>query len=73
MLKQDTCSYHYLWTKAQHNYEVGRATYNRAKYLLECKKMMQEWADYLDGVLASADKVVRGTFGKDKEKNNKTK
>lgn len=45
-----------------------RAAYNRAEYLLERKKMMQEWADYLDGVLASPDKVVRGTFGKDKEK-----
>lgn len=27
-----------------------RAAYNRAEYLLERKKMMQWWADYLDGV-----------------------
>ena len=45
-----------------------RAAYNRAEYLLERKKMMQEWADYLDGVLASPDKVVRGDFTKGKKR-----
>ena len=45
-----------------------RAAYNRAEYLLERKKMMQEWADYLDGVLANPDKVVRGDFGKAKKR-----
>jgi integrase len=41
-----------------------RAAYNRADYLLERKKMMQDWADFLDGVLANPDKVIRGEFGK---------
>jgi integrase len=27
-----------------------RAAYNRAQYLAERKKMMQAWADYLDGL-----------------------
>jgi integrase len=45
-----------------------RAAYNRADYMLERKKMMQDWADYLDGVLANADdKVVRGDFAKGKK------
>jgi integrase len=45
-----------------------RAAYNRADYLLERKKMMQDWADYLDGVLSSPDKVVQGNFEKDRKK-----
>lgn len=36
---------------------VMRATYNFAEYLPERRRMMQEWADYLDG-LAAADNVV---------------
>ena len=39
-----------------------RAAYNRADYMLERKKMMQEWADYLDRVLESSDNLVQGTF-----------
>jgi hypothetical protein len=27
-----------------------RAAYNRAQYLEERRKMMQSWADYLDGL-----------------------
>lgn len=38
-----------------------RAAYNRADYLLERKKMMQEWADYLDAVI-SGGKVIVGNF-----------
>lgn len=34
-----------------------RGAYNRAEYLLERKKMMQHWADYLDAVEAGA-KVI---------------
>ena len=34
-----------------------RSAYNRAEYLLERKKMMQEYADWLDGVLAN--KMIR--------------
>jgi hypothetical protein len=34
----------------------GRA-YNRTKFLPERRKMMQEWADYLDGLLANGAKV----------------
>lgn len=46
-----------------------RSAYNRAEYMLERKKMMQEYADYLDSVLADADtKVVHGDFAKGKER-----
>lgn len=41
-----------------------RAVYNRADYLLERKKMMQDWADHLDKVgAATGDNVVVGQFG----------
>ena len=45
-----------------------RSAYNRAEYLLERKKMMQEYADCLDAVLASPDKVVKGDFAKGKDR-----
>jgi hypothetical protein len=32
-----------------------RIAYNRAQYLTERKKMMQVWADYLDGLRAESD------------------
>jgi integrase len=35
-----------------------RAVYNRAQYLPERRKMMQAWADYLDGLRAGDKKVV---------------
>ncbi len=38
-----------------------RAAYNRAEYLDERRKMMQEWADYLDKA-ASGGNVVGGNF-----------
>lgn len=41
-----------------------RAAYNRADYLLERKKMMQEWADFLDASLYTLDKVIKGDFNK---------
>jgi integrase len=49
-----------------------RAAYNRADYMLERKKMMQDWADYLDRVLECADNVVKGNFpeGKPAKKSN---
>ena len=31
-----------------------RAAYNHAEYLPERRRMMQEWADYLDGLKARA-------------------
>jgi integrase len=34
-----------------------RAAYNRASYLPERRKMMQAWADYLDGLAAGANVV----------------
>ena len=34
-----------------------RGAYNRAEYLLERRKLMQWWADYLDGVKAGAEVV----------------
>lgn len=44
-----------------------RSAYNRAEYLLERKKMMQDYADYLDAVLQQApDKVVKTDFAKGK-------
>ena len=45
-----------------------RAAYNRAEYLLERKKMMQEWADFLDGVLVNTDKIVHTNFSKGKRR-----
>ena len=39
----------------------GRA-YNRTAHLLERKKMMQQWADYLDGL--AGGNVIAGKFGK---------
>ena len=41
---------------------LGEA-YNRAQHLTKRKRMMQEWADYID-TLASGGKVIRGKFGK---------
>lgn len=38
------------------------AAYDRADFLKERKKMMQEWADYLDA-LASGGKVIKAKFG----------
>ena len=32
-----------------------RAAYNRAQYIDEHRRMMQSWADYLDGLKAGAD------------------
>jgi integrase len=43
-----------------------RSAYNRAEYLLERKKMMQDYADYLEAVQASPDTVVQGDFAKKK-------
>ena len=40
-----------------------RAAYHRSEYLAERKKMMQHWADYLDG-LRPGTKVIAGSFGK---------
>lgn len=34
-----------------------RAAYNRAQYLDERRRMMQSWADYLDGLKAGADVI----------------
>jgi len=40
-----------------------RAAYNHAQYLPERRKMMQWWADYIDGV-ANQKKVIVGKFNK---------
>lgn len=40
---------------------LGEA-YNRAQHLTKRKRMMQDWADYID-TLASGGKVIRGKFG----------
>jgi hypothetical protein len=34
-----------------------RAAYNKAQRLPECRKMMQAWGDYLDGLRAGANVV----------------
>ena len=34
-----------------------RAAYNRAEYLPERKKMMQQWSDYIDSVQSTGDVV----------------
>lgn len=40
-----------------------RAAYNRAEYLAERKQMMQDWADYLDGLRADAQNEKKGASG----------
>ncbi|NBX67227.1 MAG: DUF4102 domain-containing protein [Proteobacteria bacterium] len=40
-----------------------RSAYNRAEYLLERKKMMQDYADFLD-VVQTRNSVIEGKFGK---------
>ena len=35
-----------------------RAAYNRAEYLTERVKMMQDWADYLDKIKAGAEVIL---------------
>ncbi|MGA9854494.1 MAG: integrase arm-type DNA-binding domain-containing protein [Gammaproteobacteria bacterium] len=37
--------------------DATRAAYNRAEYLTERRKMMQSWAEYLDGLRKGADVV----------------
>jgi len=41
-----------------------RAAYNYAQYLPERKKMMQEWADYLDGLASGANVAMINTSAK---------
>lgn len=40
------------------------AAYDRAKYLEQRKKMMQEWSNYLDRITVGGDNVIEGNFGK---------
>ena len=40
-----------------------RSAYNRAEYLLERKKMMQEYANYLEAV-PTQKKVIEGNFNR---------
>jgi integrase len=42
-----------------------RAAYHRSEYLADRKKMMQSWADYLDG-LKQGTNVIAGGFGKNR-------
>lgn len=42
------------------------AAYDRAQFLPERKKMMQEWADYLDLAAKTSDNVIQGRFKKAK-------
>lgn len=37
--------------------DAVRAAYNRAQYLDERRRMMQAWADYLDGLKAGAEVI----------------
>jgi integrase len=37
-----------------------RAAYNRAQYLAERRRMMQHWADYLDGLTEAGNVVAFG-------------
>ncbi len=37
-----------------------RASYNQAEYLPERRKMVQAWADYVDGLCSDADQEARG-------------
>jgi integrase len=42
---------------AHDEHNAARAVYNYAEYLPERRKMMQAWADYLDGLATGADVV----------------
>jgi integrase len=48
---------------AHEEVNVVRAAYNRAEYLDERKKMMQHWADYLDGCFEKQSNIIQGDFG----------
>jgi integrase len=42
--------------------DAVRAAYNFAEHMPERKRMMQAWADYLDGLIAGADIIaIRGS------------
>ena len=41
-----------------------RAAYNKAQYLPERARMMQQWADLLDALAKADSNVVPGRFGK---------
>ncbi len=43
--------------KAEWNIPADRCAYNRTAHLAERRKMMQQWADYLDKLKASADVI----------------
>jgi hypothetical protein len=38
-----------------------RAAYNRAKRIAERRRMMQDWADYLDGLRAGTNVTTKQT------------
>jgi hypothetical protein len=40
-----------------------RAAYNRAERMVERRKMMQAWADYLDGLKSDKNAKVRAIRG----------
>ena len=40
-----------------------RAAYNHAEFMPERKKMMQAWADYLDGIKSGAKIIPIGVTG----------
>lgn len=44
--------------------DAVRASYNRAQYLDERRRMMQSWADYLDGLRNGADVIPIGRVAK---------
>ena len=49
-------NYESLWVESQLGHadkNKTRGTYNHAKYLEQRRTMLQEWADYLDGLKAS--------------------
>lgn len=45
-----------------------RSAYNRAEYLLERKKMMQDYADYLDSMLTEPDNLIQPNFSRNHER-----
>jgi integrase len=42
------------------------AAYDRAKYLEQRKRMMQDWSNYLDRITVGGDNVIEGKFGNEK-------
>ena len=59
--------FHHDWIERQLAHDERnkvRAAYNHAQYLAERRRMMQHWADYLDGLTEAGKVVAFGPAGR---------